>query len=409
MQRLLLAVLLSLALCSCVVGGVQFGHSLRPLFGFGENYTNLNHGSYGAPPRSVMAKNNAYHDEMELAPDVWFRYKIFERVDRVRSLVASYLGSAAKDLVFVDNASQGINSVLRSLRFTGPRSKILFLNVAYQMVKNTMQFVHNMSDAQLLIVNISIPSTADEIVAAVTATLDHYPGQVQLASFSHITSIPAMIMPIKELAAVCRTRGVMVLIDGAHVPGQMALNISAIGADFYVGNGHKWLYSPQGSAFLWVAPERQALIFPTVISLEGQGESFYQMAFSWLGTADYSPFLAVEDALQFRADLGESAIVEYLHSLAVDGGHLLASRWGTEMLLPPDMIAAMVNVRLPTDNCTQAGLLPQLLLEKYNTWVPAYAWQGHCYVRVSAQIYLELSDFEFLASAVLNLLAASTA
>lgn len=351
-----------------------------------------------------MAKRDGYRNEMELAPDVWFRFQVYGRADAVRAQLAQYLGCNASDVVFVENASHGVNAVLRSLLFSPPRDKILYLNLAYQMVKNTLQYVHNVTGEQLLMVNISFPTSPDAIVQAVAEALAANEGQVALASFSHITSVPTLILPIERLASLCHSHGAMVLVDGAHVPGQLRLNIEALDVDFYVGNGHKWLYSPQGSAFLWVHKSRQNLIYPTVISLEGQGQSFFQMAFSWLGTTDFSSYLAMADALDFRASLGDGDIIDYMHSLAVQGGQLLARAWGTELLVPEDMIAAMVNVRLPTDDWTKASTLPQRLLEQYNTWVPAFPLQGHCYVRVSAQIYLELSDFQFLADAVLKLL-----
>jgi len=360
---------------------------------------------------------------MEANPDKWFRYDMYGEMDNVRAMLATYINASPADVVFVDNASHGVNAVLRSLNFAS-HEKILYLNSAYQMVKNTLTYVHEVRDEQLLMVNLTFPSTDDEIVAAVVAALDATDGAVALASFSHIVSVPGVILPITKLIAACHDRGVMVLIDGAHALGQIPLDMQAFDADFYLGNGHKWLYSPKGSAFLWVRSDRQALIDPTVISWEGQGETHFQMAFSYLGTTDYSAYLAMEAALQFRARLGEDAIVQYIHTLAGQGGDVLAAKWGTERLVPDPQMGAMVNVRLPSTNSTAIAALPAQLLSQYNTWVPfypAYWLEGApaagsavdgaevgdvvWYARVSAQIYLEVSDFEYLGDAVLALLA----
>lgn len=215
------------------------------------------------------------------------------------------------------------------------------------------------------------------------------------------------------------------LIDGAHALGQIPINVKELGGDFYVTNGHKWFYSPKGSALLWVRPEYQADIFPPVVSGEGQGSSQFQMQFSYSGTADYSARLAFEAALNFRGSVGSEAdIMSYMHNLAVQGGALLASRWKTEVLLSPDLYGSMVTVRVNCLNATIMNNLAQKVLDTYNVWVPFFTlpsafpevreWRfqrGQAelsrpaaspvfYTRVSAQIYTELSDFEYLADAV---------
>ena len=178
---------------------------------------------------------------------------------------------------------------------------------------------------------------------------------------------------------------------------------------------NRWLYSPKGSALVWVDPAKQHLIHPNVISYEGLGSTPFQLQFSYTGTKDYSPFLAMADALDFRETIlgGEDRVMEYIHHLAVAGGNSLANAWHTTTLTDDSWIGAMTNVRLPAAavKCCGAnaknpgvGALSLQLLEKYNTWVPFYLWQGSCYTRVSAQVYNELSDFQMLADAVLELI-----
>jgi selenocysteine lyase/cysteine desulfurase len=343
---------------------------------------------------------------MEENPDKWFRYEVYNEMDQVRKIVADYVGADSEDVVFVLNASHGVNAVLRSLKIGSP-GKILYLNLAYQMVKNTLQFMHANFQEQLVQVNITFPTSNQQIIQAVKDALDTYPGEIQLACFSHITSVPSLILPIEELIPLCQSSGAMVMIDGAHAMGHIPINVNELNADFYISNGHKWFYTPKGSAFLWVRKDRQALIYPTVISDEGQGASHFQLEFSWEGTMDYSAYQAFPAASQFRNKFGDQAIMDYIHNLAVQGGQLLAEMWSTDLLVDPSMIGAMVNVRLPVNSNTNVTVLqnlPQILLQKYNTWVPAYPFMGSWYTRVSAQIYNDLSDFKYLGNAVLELL-----
>jgi len=283
--------------------------------------------------------------------------------------MAAYIGSGVNDTVFVENASNGVNAVVRSLaRSAPPNKKFLFLNTAYYMVKMVMSFVEG---PNLLQVNVSQPLTSQSVIAAVKASLQSQPaGSVYAAAFSHIVSVPGVILPVKELTALCHSYGVLVLIDGAHALGQIPVNVVDINADFWLGNGHKWLYSPKGSAILWVRPDRQALIEPTVISWEGQGSSHFLMAFSYVGTTTDSQYLAMSAALDFRESMGgDEAIVRYMHELAVKGGVILATAWKTEVLFSEEsMYGAMVDVRVPTTNATIGAGLAMAVFHKFNTF-----------------------------------------
>ena len=311
---------------------------------------------------------------MERNPDRFFRYDVWALVDAVRRSVAAMLKANWADLVFIPNASNGVNVVLRSLKVP-PGKKVLYLNTAYGMVKSTIEYT---AASQKLEVNLTMPTSAAAILAAVETALTANPGAVYIASFSHIASLPALLLPVKALTALCHKHGALVMIDGAHALGHVDVNVSDINADFWLANGHKWLYSPKGSAVLHVRADRQALIKPLTISWdEGQGVSDFQNMFSYQGTASYTPYLAMGAALEFRAWLGgDERIFAYLHALAAEGGALLARAWGTNLLSSPELFAGMVDVRVPTANATLAGLLPGLLLEEYNTWVPVYDLAG---------------------------------
>ena len=405
---------------------LSFGKSVLPLYQLNTSYTNLNHGSYGSVPKSVTSVRRCWSDHVEKSPDAWYRYDMFETIDQVRTQLASYINAASpNDVAFVDNASHGMNAVLRSLAPTllaKKGTKILFLQTAYRMVLNTLQFIHQIYDEQLLQVNITTSpkhgqSFDDAVVQAVEDALRAEPsGTVALASFSHIVSIPGAILPIKRLVQVCRKYGVLVLVDGAHALGHITIDVQDLDPDYYVANGHKWLYSSKGSALLWVRPNRQDEISPTTISMEGQGVSRFQIGFAYQGTQDMTQFMSMGAALEFRAALSQNndpSITHYMHQLALTGGQILADAWGTSLLLNDSNIGAMVDVRLPyNQNATLLHALPALLLEHYATWVPTYPWDGMTfsnasktwYTRVSAQIYNDEADFHMLAQAVLALL-----
>eukprot|EP00930_Biecheleria_cincta_P008301 TRINITY_DN109717_c0_g1_i1.p1 TRINITY_DN109717_c0_g1~~TRINITY_DN109717_c0_g1_i1.p1 ORF type:complete len:454 (-),score=68.32 TRINITY_DN109717_c0_g1_i1:258-1586(-) len=390
----------------------SYGHSLLTHFHLAKGYTNLNHGSFGAPPKVVLEQEHAWQLKMVQNPDHWFRYDgvgtLNGELDVVRNRLAKYINAASgTDIVFVDNASGGMNAVIRSIRLPSD-SSILYLNTVYQMVKETIMYVHTHNNQERPYqVNITIPSSNHDIVERLAAALRANPS-VKLASFSHITSTPAIILPVQDLVRVCHEHGVLVVIDGAHALGQIPVDVQSIGADFYVANGHKWLYSPPGSAILWVTPDKQHLIHPNIISNEGRGATEFQMQFSYTGTKDYSPFLAMGAALDFREQVlgGEEAIMSYMHELAAKGGELLASTWRTEKLVHDEFIGAMVNVRLPDAAfpCCSLNGLTATVFARYNTWVPAIEWAGKCYMRVSAQVYNELVDFKMLADSVLEVL-----
>jgi selenocysteine lyase/cysteine desulfurase len=393
---------------------ISFGHGVLQLFALNNSYINLNHGSYGAVPRQVTQAAALWESTCELNPDAWFRYSARGHQNEVLSKLADYIGAKASDVVFIDNASEGVNTILKSIHVPQGK-KLMFLNIAYGMVKSVMHYKSfydaNNTWVELIMVNVTMPATQASVLSSISDALDEYGSEVYLFSVSHIASLPAVVLPVKQIAALCHQHGVLLMVDGAHALGQISVNVTDIDADFWLGNGHKWLYSPKGSAILWARPDRQSLLVPTTIS--GWQGSF-QDNFAETGTRSLSPYLAMGDALAFRESVGgDAAIMNYMHALAVEAGALLASMFHTDVLLQPDMMAAMVDVRVPTLNATLAGAMPTLLLERFNTWVPVYNLNGLgatadvFYVRVSLQIYNELEDVAYLGRSMLTLIKES--
>jgi isopenicillin-N epimerase len=330
------------------------------------------------------------------------------RVTRMREAagkVAAFVGARADDLVFVDNATTGANAVLRSLPLR-EGDEILVLDHTYGAVALTAGFVARQAGARVVTVELPYPvrepgAIVDAIAAALTP-------RTRLAILDHITAESALRLPIEEIAARCRERAVPVLVDGAHVPGALALDLPALGVDWYTANLHKWAWSPRSCGFLWAAPERQAGLHPPVISW-GLDQGF-AAEFDWVGTRDPTPFLAAPAGIAMLEELGADAVRSYNHRLAWQGAHHLAERWGTAFVTPESMIGTMATVPLPEPlGATRdaAFRLRDALLYEDRIEVQLHAFHGRLWVRISAQIYNDLADVERLGEAVAARIGAS--
>ena len=246
---------------------LPFGRSaLKSLFKLDPSALHVNHGGCGATPSFVIAKQKQLLEAMESFPDRWFHQTVPRSVRASAADLATFIGADPQDVVFVVNATTGINSVIRSLDLQ-QGDAVLCLDLTYRPVLNTLRFVCTVKQELVELVELPLPMPvpdADSIVALVERALAENAPAVRLAVFDHITSPTALVLPVKRLAQVCRRYNVTVLIDGAHAPGQLPLDVCEVGADFYVGTCHKWLFSPKGSAFLWASPDAQDAVKPVV-------------------------------------------------------------------------------------------------------------------------------------------------
>ncbi len=305
----------------------------------------LNHGSFGACPSEVLEAQTALRGKWNGSPWISCVEALPSRLDAARRALAAFLDTDPLDLVFVQNATAGVNAVLRSLDF-GPDDELLVTSHTYAACRKTVDYVATRTGARVVVATVPYPcGDEEEIVAAILSSASP---RTRLALLDHVTSPTALILPIARLVGELHARGIDTLVDGAHAPGMIPLDLPKIGAAYYTGNAHKWLCAPKGAAFLHVRRDRQAPLHPTVIS-HGYGAGF-QAEFDWTGTFDPSPWLCIPVALRFIAGLipgGWPAVMSANRALTLQARELLLQCARTPAPCPESMIGSMASIPLP--------------------------------------------------------------
>ncbi len=369
------------------------GHALRSEFHLDPDFITVNHGSYGATPKRVLAAQDRWRRQMEAQPSRFMRAELPQALRHAAGRLAEFLGADAQDLAFVSNATEGCNAVLRSLVLK-PGDEIVVLGHVYGAVRNTIQYVCDRFGAKLVEAKMSFPRLDEgELIASLTAA---FTARTRLAVIDHITSSSAMVLPLPAIIAACHAAGVPILVDGAHGPGHIDIDLTALDADYYVGNCHKWLMAAKGCAFIWARRDRQHGLHPTVIS-HGYGQGFVA-EFDWTGTFDPSAYLSVTAALDFHAELGGAALRTRNADLAAEAAAVLAGRLGTETASGNAAAGAMALVRLPASADRAMALRDALLAA--GTDAPVSALAGQSWLRLSAHAYNDIADYHALADRV---------
>ncbi|MGE5176177.1 MAG: aminotransferase class V-fold PLP-dependent enzyme [Hyphomicrobiales bacterium] len=387
-----------------------FGRALLPEWGLDPEIAYLNHGTVGAAPLRVLRAAERIRLEVERQPARFLLRELAAirvggpratppRLRTAAAQVGAFLGAAGDHVAFVDNATTGVNAVLRSLPLQ-EGDEIVRLDHGYGSVGLIAGYVARERGAAVRTVTVPFPEIAPD---ALLDALDRALGpRTRIAVLDHVTSESALVLPIAAMTARCRARGVPVLVDGAHAPGAIALDIPSIGADWYAANLHKWAWSPRSCGILWAAPERQAGLHPAVISW-GLDQGF-TTEFDWVGTRDPAPFLAAPEGIEAMRAIGVEAVRRHNHDLAWSAAKLLAERWETRFTTPEPAIGCMATLALPEragHTAEDAARLRDRLLERDRIEVQLHAWGGRLWVRISAQVYNETADYERLAEAVL--------
>jgi hypothetical protein len=431
----------------------------KELFDLAKGFTNFNHGSFGAVAKKVKARQNELHLLAEARPDRWFRETIYTLSKESRTRVASMIEASVDDVVLVENASTAINAILRGRLQKG--DKVLRFSNTYNMCIETFKWL----GVEQVVVDINFPVVDDKtLIDDFSKAMEANP-DIKLCLFCHIASFPTIIEPVEAFTAIAKSvnKDCIVLIDGAHAPGQLNLNmeeLSDLGVDYYTGNLHKWCYTPKGCAFMWTADRSGNKDYeglaPTVISSTGMTSyadrfayvillyycsSFLFLlfvmslprfprrltiipitqliinrhktrtcyAYRYTGTRDYTAFCAIPAALDFCNELGgHSTIFKRNHDLIIAGAKICVERWGTFMLCPEASYGVMADIVLPSNDYEKVLKVVKRLEDDDDTYFLAkeYTVGGETRIisRISANLYLELSDFTTLAEKVLQYL-----
>ncbi len=356
-----------------------------------------NNGSFGATPIEVLEVQRAEQDRMELQP-VAYLLSVGPRLREAASAVGEILGAKGRDIVFVDNATTGVNTVLASLPVR-PGDVWLTTSHVYGAVRNAMRHFAGKGGGTVREADVAFPIAGPEVVVeALRAALT---SDVRLVVVDHVTSATGLVFPVQEIVAMCRAAGVPILVDGAHVPGQVDVDLTALDADWYVANLHKWLFTPKGCAILWVRRDWQAAIRPLVIS-HGYGLGFHE-EFDWTGTRDPSPALCVPAAIEFaeRRLGGFSAIRAVQSAKRREAEAIIVAAWGTPPVAPPSMLAALQTLELPFHAVpTEGPAIHDALVARHRVEVPIFPFAGRCWCRISAQVYTTVQDWRRLVAAM---------
>jgi isopenicillin-N epimerase len=375
--------------------------NLRDLFLLKKRIHFLNHGSFGATPKIVFAEYQKWQKELEKQPVEFLGRRFTSLLVESRSVLASFLSTHAENLVFVPNTTTGINTIARFLNFS-EEDEVVISNHEYGAVERTWRYLAQRYHFKLVIAPIPVPvSDPIEIVKAFFACVNRH---TKAICISHITSSTAMIFPVDEICRKAKSLHLISIIDGAHAPGQISLDLSKIDADFYVGNLHKWLCAPKGSAFLYAAPRVQKMVEPLIVSWgwesENPGTSRFIDYLEWTGTLDISAYLSVPKAIEFHNSFIAGKNHNDCHLLCASTQKELSNLTGLEPFHPnsPDFFSQMVANPLPST--TDINALKFVLYDRYSIEIPIILWQGYKLIRASFQIYNDKDDAQALVDAL---------
>lgn len=397
-----------------------FGSEIRKEFMLRENSVFLNHGSYGSMPRCVHERQVRYLVEMESHPDTWFRYNMYKYLYAAKAKVADFMGVHADDTFLLQNVTKAVNTVMKTYPLKSGDA-FLITSLTYHAVNvTTHATVSRVEGAKVVNMDITFPlMDEDSVVEMYETFLTKHP-EVKLAVVDHITSPTAVLLPVKRITEVCHRHDVIVIIDAAHAPGQLHVDIQDIDADFYTGNLHKWLYCPRACAFIWMNPNRKHPWFKPLVTSAFDNDSLHD-AFAYEGTKDDTPYICTMNGIDYYNRIGGmEKVVGYNTALLKQGVAYLEEKWGVKRLeIPEAMEAPCLRVLylpfLPgiTDRMDLASIdvfkgkvnlgLQRLILDKYDIQVAVVVIQGKLMVRVCAQVYNTMDDFIRLGDAVLDL------
>ncbi|MFN0018460.1 MAG: aminotransferase class V-fold PLP-dependent enzyme [Pirellulaceae bacterium] len=372
--------------------------SIRP------DTTYLNHGSFGPPPEPVRKARLKWVSDLDSQPMDFFVRQLEPAWRTARDQLAQFIGAQADSLVFVENATAGMNIVADSFQLH-PGDEVLLTDHEYGAVVRIWERACERAQARVTTARLPLPfTTADETVDTLFSQVTH---ATRLIVVSHITSPTAVILPVAQICRQARERGIAICIDGPHAPAQIPLDISSLGCDFYAASCHKWLSAPFGSGFLYVAKSYQPYIRPPLLSwgrLPPQPIESWSDEFFWRGTRDSSPYLAIPDAIQFMQEVGLEFFQSGSHALAQYARHRLVELTQLEPIIPdsPTWYGSIAHVPLPPGDRAK---LQEALWQQHHIEVPIVDWNGRRFIRVSCHLYNTPAQIDRLVDALRTLLS----
>jgi isopenicillin-N epimerase len=371
----------------------------------------LNHGSFGACPKAILQLQARFRSAMEAEPVqfLWRRYE--ERLEPARQELARFVGAKAKDLVFLPNATTGVNAVVHSLQLRRG-DEVLTTNQDYNACHNVLVEAVRQAGAKLVVAKVPFPlNAADEITAAILSSVTR---RTRLALLDHVTSNTALIFPLKPILRELEARGVETLVDGAHAPGMLPLSLRDLRPTYYTANLHKWVCAPKGAGFLWVREDKQAGLQPAVISHGNNrprpGFTPLQDRFDWAGTFDPSAWFCVGKAIRFIGGLlpgGWPELYQRNHDLVVAARRMLCQRLQIEPPCPEWLLGSMATLPLPErlQRMPPSGKIDREQLRLYDEFgieVPLsrFGEPPRRWFRISAQLYNSPAEYKYLAGAL---------
>ncbi|KAH7244184.1 pyridoxal phosphate-dependent transferase [Fusarium redolens] len=413
-----------------------FGSAIKKEFLFDPEWRNLNHGSFGTYPQAVRTKFREYQDASEARPDPFIRYEYPKILDENRAAVAKLLNAPVDSVVFVSNATVGVNTVYRNTKWNEDgKDVIISFSTIYEACGKVADYLVDYYNEKVTHreIELTYPLDDEEIIKKfedAVKKIESEGKRARICTFDVVSSRPGVVFPWQEMIKTCRRLNVLSMVDGAQGVGMVKLDLSAADPDFFVSNCHKWLHVPRGCAVFYVPQRNQALIETTLATSHGyvpklvkritplppSSKSPFVTNFEFVGTLDNSPYLCVKDAIKWRQEAlgGEDAILEYIWDLNKKGSELVAEKLGTtymENSTGTMRNCGMANIALPVwtvegkegevvisaeETQTAFQWILNTLISDYKTFVALFLHGGRLWIRTSAQVYLEIEDYEWL-------------
>ena len=368
----------------------------------------LNHGSFGACPKAVLEHQFKLRAELESDPVHFFDVTSKKLWTEAIETLADFINAEEEGMTFVPNATSGVNTILRSLPLKSG-DEILILDHTYQACWNTVDYISKRSGAKTVVVPLPLPiQTPDEVTKTI---LNYTTEKTKLALIDTVTSPTGIRLPFEQIVSELQSKGIDVLLDAAHGPGIVPLDLKKLEPAYATGNAHKWLCTPKGAAFLYIREDKRSKVNPLSIShgfsVDGNTDEKIRLEFDWTGTQDITPWLCIPKSIEHVGSLVEgewAEIMKHNTNLAIQARNIILEVLETPKLCPDSMIVGLSAVALPGEGvATKSVLEPDplhtLLYEKYKIQVPVFGWPHHNkrYLRIASYLYNSIEEYEYLA------------